>query len=132
MVLYAVIASFALLYGSVTDSYRINIHHSTTLKWRSTKITMTSSSGHYDYLVIGGGSGGIASARRAADYGVKVGVVEKQALGGTCVNVGCVPKKVMFNAATVSEIIHDAKHFGFEVEGYKLDWPKLKSARDDY
>ena len=49
----------------------------------------------FDYLVIGAGSGGIASARRAASYGAKVGVVEKGRLGGTCVNVGCVPKKVM-------------------------------------
>ena len=49
----------------------------------------------FDYLVIGAGSGGIASARRAAGYGAKVGVVEKGRLGGTCVNVGCVPKKVM-------------------------------------
>ena len=49
---------------------------------------------HYDYLVIGGGSGGMASARRAAGHGARVCVVEKAALGGTCVNVGCVPKKV--------------------------------------
>lgn len=49
----------------------------------------------YDYLVIGAGSGGIASARRAASYGARVAVVEKGRLGGTCVNVGCVPKKVM-------------------------------------
>jgi hypothetical protein len=49
----------------------------------------------FDYLVIGAGSGGIASARRAATYGAKVAVVEKARLGGTCVNVGCVPKKVM-------------------------------------
>ena len=49
----------------------------------------------FDYLVIGAGSGGIASARRAATYGAKVGVIEKGRLGGTCVNVGCVPKKVM-------------------------------------
>jgi hypothetical protein len=50
---------------------------------------------HFDYLVIGAGSGGIASARRAASYGKKVAVIEKGRLGGTCVNVGCVPKKVM-------------------------------------
>ena len=49
---------------------------------------------HFDYLVIGGGSGGVASARRAASYGAKVALVEYKALGGTCVNVGCVPKKV--------------------------------------
>jgi len=49
--------------------------------------------------VIGGGSGGIATARRAAQYGAKVAVVERGRMGGTCVNVGCVPKKVMWNAA---------------------------------
>lgn len=58
--------------------------------------TSSSTDGYdFDYLVIGAGSGGIASARRAATYGAKVGVVEKGRLGGTCVNVGCVPKKVM-------------------------------------
>lgn len=58
-------------------------------------MTTTTESFDFDYLVIGAGSGGIASARRAASYGAKVGVVEKGKLGGTCVNVGCVPKKVM-------------------------------------
>ena len=62
---------------------------------------------HFDYLVIGG-SGGIASGRRAAAHGAKVAVIERDRLGGTCVNVGCVPKKVMFNAATVHEIIEQA------------------------
>jgi len=53
----------------------------------------------YDYLVIGGGSGGLASARRAAQHGAKVALIESShRLGGTCVNVGCVPKKIMFNA----------------------------------
>ena len=50
----------------------------------------------FDYLVIGGGSGGIASARRAREFGVSVGLIENSRLGGTCVNVGCVPKKVMW------------------------------------
>lgn len=48
---------------------------------------------HYDYLAIGGGSGGIASINRAASYGQKCALIEAKALGGTCVNVGCVPKK---------------------------------------
>jgi glutathione reductase (NADPH) len=86
---------------------------------------------HFEYLVVGGGSGGIASARRAAQYGKKVGLVEASALGGTCVNVGCVPKKVMYNAATVSEILHDAKQFGFDAN-YTFDWKKLKDMRDAY
>ena len=88
---------------------------------------------HYNYLVIGAGSGGMASARRAAAYGAKVGVIEKAALGGTCVNVGCVPKKVMWNVATVNEFIHDADKFAFNVpDGVSFDWARMKEMRDAY
>ena len=66
----------------------------------------------YDYLVLGAGSGGNASARRAAMLGAKVGVVEGGPFGGTCVNVGCVPKKVMFNTAMHAEMIHDHQDYG--------------------
>lgn len=87
----------------------------------------------YDFVVIGGGSGGLACAKRAASYGAKVAVIEGGRFGGTCVNVGCVPKKVMFNAATISEVIHEAKEFGFNVpEGVTFDWGKLKQYRDRY
>jgi glutathione reductase (NADPH) len=90
----------------------------------------------YDYLVIGGGSGGIASARRAASYGVKTAVIESGRLGGTCVNVGCVPKKVMWNTASIAEAIHDAKDYGFNVdnntEKVKFDWSVIKKTRDEY
>ena len=61
---------------------------------------------HYDYIAIGGGSGGIASINRAAMYGQKCALIEAKALGGTCVNVGCVPKKVMWHAAQIAEAIH--------------------------
>ena len=61
-----------------------------------------------------------------------MGLIEASAMGGTCVNVGCVPKKVMFNAATVAEILHDSKQFGFEIEGYKFNWNHIKVARDAY
>lgn len=57
---------------------------------------------HYDYIAIGGGSGGIASINRAAMYGQKCALIEAKELGGTCVNVGCVPKKVMWHAAQSS------------------------------
>jgi len=88
---------------------------------------------HFNYLVLGGGSGGIASARRAAEFGVSVGIIEKAAIGGTCVNVGCVPKKVMFEAATMSEVLHDMKDYGFDVSLNKpFDWPTLKEKRDAY
>ncbi|KAF9958533.1 Glutathione reductase [Modicella reniformis] len=88
----------------------------------------------YDYLVIGGGSGGLASARRAASYGANVGLIEGSGrLGGTCVNVGCVPKKVMWNTASIAEAIHDAKEYGFpEVGSPTFDWLTLKNKRDAY
>ncbi|CAJ0830298.1 14194_t:CDS:10 [Entrophospora sp. SA101] len=89
---------------------------------------------HYDYLVIGGGSGGLASAKRVGLYGAKVGLIESSGrLGGTCVNVGCVPKKVMFNTASVSETLEDASHYGFNIkEISKFDWPSIKHKRDEY
>src|SRR5699024_12522822 len=59
----------------------------------------------FDYIVIGGGSGGIASANRAGMHGAKVLLIEGKALGGTCVNVGCVPKKVMWQASDMLETI---------------------------
>jgi len=86
----------------------------------------------YDYIVVGGGSGGIASARRAASYGAKVLVIEAAALGGTCVNVGCVPKKVMWNAAHLKEGMDLATDYGFAIEQSGFDWPLLKQKRDAY
>jgi len=89
----------------------------------------------YDYLVIGAGSGGISSANRAATYGAKVAVVEKGRLGGTCVNVGCVPKKVMWNAASIAETLHDMKHYGFtgyDSDAISFDWSFIKQNRDKY
>jgi glutathione reductase (NADPH) len=86
----------------------------------------------FDYLVIGGGSGGIASARRAAQYGARVAVVEAARLGGTCVNVGCVPKKVMWNAAGIAESLHHAADYGFDVGDVRFDWSRLVAARHAY
>lgn len=85
-----------------------------------------------DWLVIGGGSGGIASARRAAQYGAKTILVEGGALGGTCVNVGCVPKKVMWHAAQLAEGFHDAPDYGFGDIDATLDWSRLVSRREAY
>lgn len=86
----------------------------------------------YDYLVIGGGSGGIASARRASQYGAKTALIESSRLGGTCVNVGCVPKKVMWNASSLLESVHDSDDYGFETTLKNIDWLKLKTKRDSY
>jgi len=86
----------------------------------------------FDYIVIGGGSGGLASARRAAKYGARVLLIEGKKLGGTCVNVGCVPKKVMWNASSIAEAIHDAKEYGFHLSNARFDWAELKKKRDLY
>lgn len=80
----------------------------------------------FDYLVIGGGSGGIASARRAREFDVTVGLIERQRLGGTCVNVGCVPKKVMYNCALHTEYIRDHADYGFDVTYNGFSFPKIK------
>ncbi|KAH7155050.1 hypothetical protein B0J13DRAFT_437613 [Dactylonectria estremocensis] len=87
-----------------------------------------------DYLVIGGGSGGLASARMASSkYGIKATIIENKRLGGTCVNVGCVPKKVTYNAAALAEAIHDSKSYGFSVqETAPFDWSTFKTKRDAY
>ena len=87
----------------------------------------------FDLAVIGGGSGGLACARRAAAYGARAVVVESGRLGGTCVNVGCVPKKVMWNAAHIADSIHDAPDYGFQINVTgDFDWPALKKKRDAY
>jgi len=87
-----------------------------------------------DYLVIGGGSGGLASGRRASGiYGAKTIAIESKRLGGTCVNVGCVPKKVTWYAAFIRETMHDAKSYGFHFEETQpFDWPYFKKKRDAY
>jgi glutathione reductase (NADPH) len=85
-----------------------------------------------EWLVIGGGSGGIASARRAAQYGAKTILVEGGALGGTCVNVGCVPKKVMWHAAQLAEGLHDAGDYGFSGVNAEHDWGRLVERRRAY
>jgi glutathione reductase (NADPH) len=86
----------------------------------------------FDLLVLGGGSGGIASAVRAAKYGAKVAVIEQSHLGGTCVNLGCVPKKVMYNASIIAEHIHKSPEYGFSVPESALDWNTLVTRRSQY
>lgn len=88
---------------------------------------------HFDYICIGGGSGGIASANRAAMYGAKVALIEAKDLGGTCVNVGCVPKKVMWHGAQIAEAIHlYSKDYGFDVEQKGFNWQTLVDSREAY
>ena len=89
-----------------------------------------SDSRDFDLFVIGGGSGGLAAAQRAAEYGARAAVAELGPLGGTCVNVGCVPKKLMWNAASIAHAIADAPGYGFSVTAAGLDWAGLKARRD--
>ncbi|KAI9569021.1 hypothetical protein HD554DRAFT_2204738 [Boletus coccyginus] len=89
----------------------------------------------YDYICIGGGSGGVASSRRAALYGKKVALIETSPhLGGTCVNVGCVPKKIMWHAADLADKLRHASA-GYHFQGVpepKFDWATFKPQRDAY
>ncbi len=88
---------------------------------------------HYDYLAIGGGSGGIASINRAASYGQKCALIEAKQLGGTCVNVGCVPKKVMWHAAQIAEAIKlYGPDYGFDTTINRFDWSTLINSRSAY
>ena len=87
---------------------------------------------HYDLLTIGGGSGGVAVSNRAASYGAKCALIEAGRLGGTCVNVGCVPKKVMWNGASLAHAIEDAADYGFSITAHSFDWPTLKRQRDQH
>ena len=86
----------------------------------------------YDFIVIGGGSGGIASARRAAQHGATTLVVETGPLGGTCVNVGCVPKKVMWTTSQIKDALDLASSYGFDIQRKGFDWSTIKNARDNY
>jgi glutathione reductase (NADPH) len=86
----------------------------------------------YDLIVIGGGSGGLACVQRAAEHGARTLLVESHRLGGTCVNVGCVPKKVMWHAAQLAHAAHDAHDYGFDLTLSGHDWSQLKVKRDAY
>ncbi len=87
---------------------------------------------HYDLLTIGGGSGGVAISNRAAQHGAKAALIERSRLGGTCVNVGCVPKRIMWNAAQLAHSLHDAKDYGFVLGKHEFHWDQLKRNRDAY
>jgi glutathione reductase (NADPH) len=86
----------------------------------------------WDLVVIGGGSGGLACAQRAARHGARVALAEPAHLGGTCVNAGCVPKKLMYHAADVAHALVDAADYGFTLAPARHDWAALKAKRDAY
>ena len=84
----------------------------------------------YDLFTIGGGSGGVRASRVSASYGAKVAIAEERYLGGTCVNVGCIPKKLLVYAAHFSEDFEDAAGFGWTVGERHVDWAKLIANKD--
>lgn len=83
----------------------------------------------FDFFVIGGGSGGVRAARMAGQRGVRVAMAESGALGGTCVNVGCIPKKLYSYAAHFAEAFEESHGFGWQGDAPALDWAKLKANR---
>jgi len=87
---------------------------------------------HFDLIAIGGGSGGLAVAERAAQFGRRVAVIESARMGGTCVNNGCVPKKVMWYAANLAHAVDDARHFGIPASRGATDWARLVQGRQNY
>lgn len=87
---------------------------------------------HFDLIAIGGGSGGLAVAETAASMGKRVAVIEAGELGGTCVNNGCVPKKVMWYAAQIAHAVDDAPAFGIPAERGMTDWQRLVGDREGY
>ncbi|MCA9576014.1 MAG: FAD-dependent oxidoreductase, partial [Myxococcales bacterium] len=84
----------------------------------------------FDLYVIGAGSGGVRAARLSAAMGARVGVCEEQYMGGTCVNVGCVPKKLFVYASEFGAAFRDASGFGYTVPTLSFDWPTLVRNKD--
>ncbi len=84
----------------------------------------------FDLFVIGGGSGGVRCARIAGGHGARVGIAEGRYWGGTCVNVGCVPKKLLVQAGEYGDQVEDARAFGWHTERGEHDWRKLIEAKD--
>src|SRR5512139_1818789 len=80
----------------------------------------------YDLFVLGAGSGGVRASRMSARHGARVAVAENRYLGGTCVNVGCVPKKLFVYGSHYREDFEDARGYGWTVDGARFDWPTLR------
>ncbi|MGI8740550.1 MAG: glutathione-disulfide reductase [Gammaproteobacteria bacterium] len=87
---------------------------------------------HYDLIAIGGGSGGLSVAQRAASHGARCALIEPDRLGGTCVNRGCVPKKIMWYASVLSHVLGDFANYGFDVTRNSFDWETLVTRREAF
>jgi glutathione reductase (NADPH) len=86
----------------------------------------------YDLISLGAGSGGLSIIERAASYGQRCAMIERGVIGGTCVNVGCVPKKIMWFGANLAHSIEDARDYGYDLTRNGFDWSKLVAKRDTY
>jgi len=86
----------------------------------------------YDLIALGAGSGGLSVVERAASYGQKCAIVEHGKMGGTCVNVGCVPKKIMWFGANLAHLLDDARGYGFDVKNQGFSWAQLVEKREGY
>ena len=86
----------------------------------------------YDLITLGAGSGGLSVIERAAAYGRRCAVIERGKIGGTCVNVGCVPKKIMWFGANLAHLIEDARGYGFDVVAQGFSWEQLVEKRENY
>src|SRR5437899_6463473 len=85
----------------------------------------------YDLAIIGSGPGGYVTAIRAAQWGLKTVVIEKDGfLGGTCLHIGCIPTKVLLHHAEIYDYFKNAKEFGIEVKDFKLDWTAVLARKD--
>lgn len=86
----------------------------------------------YDLIALGAGSGGLSVVERAASYGQRCAVIERGRMGGTCVNVGCVPKKIMWFGANLADMIEDADAYGYDLTRNGFDWSRLVARREKY
>jgi len=86
----------------------------------------------YDLITLGAGSGGLSVIERAASYGQRCAVIERGDIGGTCVNVGCVPKKIMWFGVNLAHTIEDAGRYGYDLTNNGFDWSKLVAKREQY
>lgn len=102
-------------------------------RWQHSTRGLATPSGQYDAVVIGGGPGGYVAAIKAAQLGLKTACIEKRGtLGGTCLNVGCIPSKAMLNNSHIyHQTLHDIKKRGIDVEGVKLNLPQMLKAKDE-
>ena len=86
---------------------------------------------NFEVIVLGGGPGGYVAAIRAAQLGMKVALIEREHLGGICLNWGCIPTKALLRSAEVGHLIHNAAAYGFEVKEVSFDLDKIvKRSRD--